>query len=396
MFSREPKPLRHPPAAPSNTTETRPATLPAPAAVTSTNEEPCVAAPRSVDRRLLLGLTGLTGLAVAARIAKAGPLNPPPGPIQPTGKPLSEIEPRTALRLEDASFPGPVFHIERNGSYYLTASIGSNGDNPAILITASAVTLDLNGFTIEGNWASRDPNAVGIDVRSASTFIRNGIIKRFAGSGIRIGHGPGHILEDLVVKENGGSGIHDYGHATIMNRIQANHNADAGIDCREGQLRDVHATGNNGAGFRLTLASATDCVATLNGICGFSATSSRLQHCSSIRNPDAGFLLDSHCVVTDCSSLGTLNELSPDTSIGFDITGKRNRIESCSASNHNIGFIVRGTAAATMLVRNASGGNGTPSTSNNYNIPNPAANPAIAPIITNLAQATNPFANIEG
>ncbi|MBU6414078.1 MAG: hypothetical protein KGS45_11460 [Planctomycetes bacterium] len=59
----------------------------------------------SLDRRFLLGaLGGAAGVAALASMAQAGPLDPPPGPIMPTQRPLGEIEPRTVL--SQATTPG--------------------------------------------------------------------------------------------------------------------------------------------------------------------------------------------------------------------------------------------------------------------------------------------------
>jgi hypothetical protein len=100
-------------------------------------------------RALLLGMGTLAAGAILAssRQAQAGPLNPPVGPVASSGLTLPEIasriappggitEPRTPI---SPSFAGP---ISQPGNYYLTA------DRAGIAISASDVTLDLNGFTI--------------------------------------------------------------------------------------------------------------------------------------------------------------------------------------------------------------------------------------------------------
>lgn len=103
-----------------------------------------------LDRRILLGAAGLAGVAALGAItsrASAGPLSPPAGAIAPTGKPIGEIEARTAVNAVNT--PGNLnaaFAITTPGSYYLTGNITTS------LLTAvscvDGVTLDLNGFSI--------------------------------------------------------------------------------------------------------------------------------------------------------------------------------------------------------------------------------------------------------
>jgi len=69
----------------------------------------------------------------------------PPGAPAPTMKSLDQIEPRTLI----SSLP---FTINTSGSYYLTANL-STGVSNAIVIAASDVTLDMNGFAISSSVA---------------------------------------------------------------------------------------------------------------------------------------------------------------------------------------------------------------------------------------------------
>ena len=65
-------------------------------------------------------------LSASAGLLIAGPLTPPAGPVGPTYKTLSEVEPRTALNA--ANTPGDasnLFIISQPGSYYLTGPIST-------------------------------------------------------------------------------------------------------------------------------------------------------------------------------------------------------------------------------------------------------------------------------
>ena len=54
--------------------------------------------------------------AIIAHGAGAGDLNPPPGPVAPTMKPLDEIEPRTPVNTLPAGVDS-VHLIDQPGSY---------------------------------------------------------------------------------------------------------------------------------------------------------------------------------------------------------------------------------------------------------------------------------------
>ncbi|HZW06443.1 MAG TPA: hypothetical protein VFF65_04910, partial [Phycisphaerales bacterium] len=80
-----------------------------------------------LDRRFLLGgLTGLAGIAALSAVgrnAAAGPIDPPAGPVAPTGRTLAEVEPRTPIG--PVTTPGDadaVFKITQPGSYYLAGN----------------------------------------------------------------------------------------------------------------------------------------------------------------------------------------------------------------------------------------------------------------------------------
>src|SRR4051794_23723898 len=88
----------------------------------------------NLDRRVLLGIAGIAGAAMAAQATKAGSLNPPPGPVAPTGKSTDQIEPRIDLLSAPASAnvtgdSSNHYIINKPGSYYLSASLTISKDN---------------------------------------------------------------------------------------------------------------------------------------------------------------------------------------------------------------------------------------------------------------------------
>ena len=101
----------------------------------------------------------------------------PPGAPAPTMKTLQQIEPRTPL---EAGSPGVsigasgTVTISQSGSYYLTGNLTvTSGDG--IRITASGVTVDLQGFTIRSTLTTA--SSEGIDIDAARVSIYNGHIE---------------------------------------------------------------------------------------------------------------------------------------------------------------------------------------------------------------------------
>ena len=85
----------------------------------------------------------------------------PPGAPAPTMKTLDQIQPRTPI----SALP---FMITNSGSYYLTANLSVSGGD-GIDISATNVTVDLNGFTI----SSTAPAANGRGIALLGNYARN-------------------------------------------------------------------------------------------------------------------------------------------------------------------------------------------------------------------------------
>ncbi len=93
----------------------------------------------------------ILGVAIALTTAThAGPLTPPPGPVAPTNKTLQQVEPRTPIDTL-AGTAVSMHKITQPGSYYLTGNIAlAVGKTTCIEVAADGVTIDLNGFTLDG------------------------------------------------------------------------------------------------------------------------------------------------------------------------------------------------------------------------------------------------------
>lgn len=123
-------------------------------------------------------LVPLTVLASAVAAFAQGPFTPPPGAPAPLMKSLDQIEARTPLVAGQAGVAidaNSTITISQPGSYYLTKNLtitgaGANGIN----ITASHVTLDLNGFSlihVTGNGGQ------AVSITAGDVTVRNGSIR---------------------------------------------------------------------------------------------------------------------------------------------------------------------------------------------------------------------------
>ena len=89
--------------------------------------------------------------------------------------------------------------ISTSGKYVLKSDLTLNGGSTAITVTASDVTINLEGFTlVDGSVPNQHTgiSADGVD----NLVIENGTISQFqGGGGILISSGSGHLLQNLEV-----------------------------------------------------------------------------------------------------------------------------------------------------------------------------------------------------
>src|SRR5216117_1440443 len=135
----------------------------------------------------LVRWTAVAGLVVVVGTlaSLAGPLDPPAGPVAPTGKTLGEVEPRIAVNA--ANTPGDsnsLFKITQPGSYYLTGNITGVANKHGIEIAASGVTLDLNGFDLLGAPGSLDGVSVTTAAVQSNITVFNGSVRAWGDKGI--------------------------------------------------------------------------------------------------------------------------------------------------------------------------------------------------------------------
>ncbi|MEM7202274.1 MAG: right-handed parallel beta-helix repeat-containing protein [Planctomycetota bacterium] len=231
--------------------------------------------------------------------------------------------------------------ISRSGSYFLPRNLQGVSGSDGITVTASDVTLDLNGYTLEGvagskrgidaassverivilNGMVRDWDEEGIYLQVAKTarlenltVAKNGIpfgepglsvaqdstVHRVVatengGDGIVVGGNSPNtncraVITDSVASSNGGMGIRAFrALAMTVENCAAWSNGSIGIKASEGAVRGCTARSNLGRGFELVQCTASDSVAGNNGDDGFSLFASDVDNCKSHDNAGDGF-----------------------------------------------------------------------------------------------------------
>ncbi len=343
-------------------------------------------------------------MAVTGGAARAGDLNPPPGPVAPTMKTLTDVEPRVAINA--ANTPGDAdsrFKITQPGSYYLTGNITGVVGKHGIEIVASGVTLDLNSFDLQGVAGSLD--GVSSTVASLTNIaVVNGSVRSWGGDGVDL---VSFIVINSRVAEvlasgNIGNGITTGGSCTVSN-CTASYNTGGGIAtslcCT---ISNCSAYINTGYGITTSgSCTVSNCTASYNTGGGIAtSTCCTISNCSAYNNTGSGISTSSSCTVADCAvrsntldgfvctsscvirGLASAFNGNGGDGAGIHATAGYNRIDGNNCIGADRGIDV--DAAGNMIIRNTCSGNST-----NWAI---VVGNAVAPIV----QATTNAAAISG
>lgn len=247
-----------------------------------------------LQRRVLLGAMGLVGMAALGRMASAGPINPPVGPVGSTAKSLGEVEPRTAINATNT--PGDataVFILQAEGSYYLMADVFVPSGKIGIKILSSAlnVTIDMNGFKIGGATGSGAGIATVAAVGGSTLAIRNGKVQNMGGAGVSV-NAQTLLVDGVAVNDCAGIGLDLSGNAGRVLNCGAfrcgSHGFSIGMAATMAQCA---AEFNMGTGFFSGSAVVFEsCVASLNTGGGFRAGTLRASNCMAVQNGGTSML----------------------------------------------------------------------------------------------------------
>lgn len=298
--------------------------------------------------------------AFAAATLSAGPLDPPAGPVQPTGKTIQEAEPRIAVNAENT--PGDadsVYKITAPGSYYLTGNVTGIAGFNGIEIDAGEVTLDLNGYTVRG--VTDSLNGIHMQSFRDNVVIRNGIVRNWSLSGINGRIDSGRI-ENITATFNGAWGIDNNAggsYSTVITDCEAANNgaiiAVGGIRASDVALvRNCVSLRNGGTGIIVGATSRVlDCVVSGNEGNGIHAGSDTLiTGCTVAGNRSHGIAVNSDCVVAsnNCGGNG-----AGDFGAGVYVIGGGSRIEGNTCTDADRGIIV--DSSGNAIIRNVCSGN---------------------------------------
>lgn len=285
---------------------------------------------------------------VLARSLQAQQTVPPPQ-NRATSGPLY-----TDARTPITSLP---YTISQCGSYFVTDCLIGVASQHGITISASNVTLDLNGFTLGGVEGSFDGIHVVGD--QENVVIHDGSVNNWGGNGIDASTVYDGRIERVYASSNDGSGI-DLGsnvdagviRRAILRLCTASDNGLDGIRSRAALVDTCQTWQNGGVGFDLhSTSTAVDCSSRLNqlGFNGYNSTT--FDRCLAYSNATHGILVTSQCMVLRCESLANGND-------AIRVEGSSNRVEACSmvgaCDGTMLGLNVVGTG--NLLIKNSASG----------------------------------------
>jgi hypothetical protein len=242
-------------------------------------------------------LAGLLNAALVGKAIAQGSLTPPGAPA-PTMKTLDQIEARTPIDAIHTPGDGSdQFLITNAGSYYLTTNITGVAGKNGIRILADNVTLDLNGFELDGAGAGNTGIQTPLFLpQHVNITIRNGAIRNWLVNGVDLSFAKNMRLEKILVSNNGANGLLA-GENAVIRECSALTNAvttsgAAGIVAGAGSMIAECTADSNGIGI-------SNCFGIIGG------TANTIAHCSATQNnsPNGGGISSGfHSTVVDCSA----------------------------------------------------------------------------------------------
>jgi len=239
--------------------------------------------------------------------------------------------------------------ITNSGSYVvvcnLTGVSGSNG----ISILVNNVTLDLNGFCLNGVTGSL--YGICIPSNQTSIVIKNGVMRDWGLYGLYAADTANSTFSGLTSISNGWgancSGIY-IGKNNLLSDCVSTGSKSYGIWTGSGcSIRDCKVSENQGRGINATDGcTLTGCSAYGNGADGIASyNGSTIVRCMAYRNLDDG-IYGQNCTIRDCAAFGNTNNgvnatmctvagVSASENYGHGIRASSSLITQCSAIKNN-------------------------------------------------------------
>lgn len=315
---------------------------------------------------------GLMLMAGACIPAKAGPLDPPQGPVGPTN------------REQIMALP---FTITAPGSYVVSRNLTSTPTSPGgITIAVSNVSLDLNGFQVINQGGGLSLSAITIASGVSSVTIANGRIGTYLtawASGINGAGATDCVVSDVQVAYlNGGSSgaAINLGDRARVSRCSATHGDTYAIRVGARSIvTECRSEDFDGSGFIAgDYSVVTNCVSEGNGFVTASQLSAGqgavIQGCSvgpginpggitSVAIGDGGKLFN--CTVRNDSAGGVVNAGNRVLISGCNFSqfrinaGSSSRVEHCSVEGPNapsVPALITAAAGSTIADCTLTGG----------------------------------------
>jgi parallel beta-helix repeat protein len=309
----------------------------------------------------------------------------PPGAPAPTMKSLDQVEARTIVNA--ANTPGDSFNlfiISRPGSYYLTTNLVGVSGKSGITITADNVTLDLNGFVVQG--VTNSECGIYIPDMQNNITVRNGMVSGW-NAGVTSENDSFNLVLERLNVSNCHMGIgtqsdYDSGGSVVRN-CNCNSNLWDGINCQSGGIVSCCTAVNNGGdGIYMCFASVVSGCLVLNN------SENGIEVFSYAQDFAGSEVIGNTCIGN--------NTASSSSCAGIHITANNTRVEDNHVTaNGHAGIQVdyydeydEGPFTKNIIIKNSVSGNGT----NNYIIP---SGQIVGPLITTTGTITNlnPWAN---
>jgi Right handed beta helix region len=268
----------------------------------------------------------------------------PPGSPGPTMKSLDQIEARTPISAA-------TFTINAPGSYYLTSNLTTPAGADGIVVNASNVTIDLNGFSLIGHGGA---NGAGVNVQGTqmNLCVKNGTITGFSSAGI-IGDIGSSRFEKLIIDAGGINGI-TMSHDNEVRDCVITHNGNTGINMKNGcRVVQSIVTGNHEYGIiGIDGSTIESCTVANNGAVGVTVNyGSVVRDCTVRANGASGILFSSGSQI-----IGNTCDANGNRGLGTSDTASRIEANTCTYNGAG-GMSITGNGV-NLIVRNTCRGNG--------------------------------------